>query len=60
MSLDTSMEELSLALLGVIQQIVTAALREHVATTAPPRVATPSNADVPVKEAAEEAQFLCH
>ncbi|KAL0444254.1 UNVERIFIED_CONTAM: hypothetical protein Slati_2148100 [Sesamum latifolium] len=34
-SSDTSTEELSLALLGAIQQIVAAALREHVSVAAP-------------------------
>ncbi|KAL0434520.1 UNVERIFIED_CONTAM: hypothetical protein Slati_2786300 [Sesamum latifolium] len=54
-SSDTSTEKLSPALLGAIQHIVAAALREHVATTAPPRVATPSDADIPEEEAGEEA-----
>ncbi|KAL0405723.1 UNVERIFIED_CONTAM: hypothetical protein Slati_3886200 [Sesamum latifolium] len=55
MSLDTFTEELSPALLGAIQQIVAAALREHVAATALPRVATQSDVEAPEEEAGEEA-----
>ncbi|KAL0378513.1 UNVERIFIED_CONTAM: hypothetical protein Sradi_3156800 [Sesamum radiatum] len=40
-SSDTSTEELSPALLGAIQWIVVAALREHVSVAAPPRLAPP-------------------
>ncbi|KAL0344691.1 UNVERIFIED_CONTAM: hypothetical protein Sradi_4300400 [Sesamum radiatum] len=52
MSSDTSTEEISPALLGVIQQIVSTAIREYVAAIAPTRVATPSDVDAP--EEAEE------
>ncbi|KAL0284794.1 UNVERIFIED_CONTAM: hypothetical protein Sradi_3803500 [Sesamum radiatum] len=38
-SSDTSTEELSTALLGAIQRIVAAALREHVSVAAPQRLA---------------------
>ncbi|KAL0444036.1 UNVERIFIED_CONTAM: hypothetical protein Slati_2126300 [Sesamum latifolium] len=54
-SSDTSMEELSPALLGAIQQIVAAALREHVPVAAPPRLTPPPEADVPEEEDEEEA-----
>ncbi|KAL0433851.1 UNVERIFIED_CONTAM: hypothetical protein Slati_2719400 [Sesamum latifolium] len=54
-SSDTSTEELSPALLGVIQQIVAAAFREHVSVTAPPRVTTPSDVEAPKEDAGEEA-----
>ncbi|KAL0319635.1 UNVERIFIED_CONTAM: hypothetical protein Sradi_5225000 [Sesamum radiatum] len=54
-SSDTSMEELSPAFLGAIQQIVAVALREHVSATAPLRVATPSDVEAPEEEAGEEA-----
>ncbi|KAL0445067.1 UNVERIFIED_CONTAM: Retrovirus-related Pol polyprotein from transposon.6 [Sesamum latifolium] len=54
-SSDTSTEELSPALLGAIQQIVAAALREHVSAIVPPRVATPSDVEAPEEEAGEEA-----
>ncbi|KAL0445713.1 UNVERIFIED_CONTAM: hypothetical protein Slati_1699200 [Sesamum latifolium] len=54
-SLDTSTEELSPALLGAIQQIVSAALREHVSKTGYPRVATPSDVEALEEEAEEEA-----
>ncbi|KAL0446197.1 UNVERIFIED_CONTAM: hypothetical protein Slati_1747600 [Sesamum latifolium] len=50
-----STEELSPVLLGAIQQIVAAALREHVSATAPPGVATPSDVETPEEEAGEEA-----
>ncbi|KAK4388450.1 hypothetical protein Sango_2451600 [Sesamum angolense] len=40
-SSDTSIEELPLALLGAIQQIVSAIIREQVAALAPVRIATP-------------------
>ncbi|KAL0458120.1 UNVERIFIED_CONTAM: hypothetical protein Slati_0439200 [Sesamum latifolium] len=39
-SSDTSTEELSPALLGAIQRIVAAALREHVSVAAPPTVSS--------------------
>ncbi|KAL0408408.1 UNVERIFIED_CONTAM: hypothetical protein Sradi_1775200 [Sesamum radiatum] len=41
-------------MLGVIQQIVAAVLREHIPATAPPRVATPSDVEAPEEEAGEE------
>ncbi|KAL0294021.1 UNVERIFIED_CONTAM: hypothetical protein Sradi_6907500 [Sesamum radiatum] len=47
----TYTEQLSPALLGVIQQIISAAIREPVATLAPVRVATPSDVDAPKEEA---------
>ncbi|KAL0433684.1 UNVERIFIED_CONTAM: hypothetical protein Slati_2702700 [Sesamum latifolium] len=52
---DTSTEELSPALLGAIQLIVMAALREHVSVAAPPRLAPPPEAEVLEEEGAEEA-----
>ncbi|KAL0446410.1 UNVERIFIED_CONTAM: hypothetical protein Slati_1768900 [Sesamum latifolium] len=45
------MEELSPALLGAIQQIVSAVIREQVAALAPTRVAIPSDVDAPKEEA---------
>ncbi|KAL0428159.1 UNVERIFIED_CONTAM: hypothetical protein Slati_2990700 [Sesamum latifolium] len=54
-SSDTSTEELSPALLGAIQRIVTAALQEHVSVAAPPRLAPPPEAKVLEEEGAEEA-----
>ncbi|KAL0405937.1 UNVERIFIED_CONTAM: hypothetical protein Slati_3907600 [Sesamum latifolium] len=45
-SSNTSTEELSLALLGAIQQIVAAALREHVPVAAPPQLIPPLEAHV--------------
>ncbi|KAL0433572.1 UNVERIFIED_CONTAM: hypothetical protein Slati_2691500 [Sesamum latifolium] len=54
-SSDTSTEELSPALLGAIQQIVTAALREHVSVAVPPRLAPPPEAEVLEEEGEEEA-----
>ncbi|KAL0416114.1 UNVERIFIED_CONTAM: hypothetical protein Slati_3443300 [Sesamum latifolium] len=54
-SSDTSTEKLSPALLGAIQQIVAAALREHVSVAAPPRLAPPSEAEVLEEEGEEEA-----
>ncbi|KAL0416874.1 UNVERIFIED_CONTAM: hypothetical protein Slati_3519300 [Sesamum latifolium] len=54
-SSDTSTEELSPALLGAIQQIVAAALREHVSVAAPPRLAQPPEAEVLEEEGEEEA-----
>ncbi|KAL0458515.1 UNVERIFIED_CONTAM: hypothetical protein Slati_0478700, partial [Sesamum latifolium] len=53
-SSDTSTEEL-----GAIQQIVAAAFREHVSTTAPPRVTTPSEVEAPKEDAGEEAPVSC-
>ncbi|KAL0402335.1 UNVERIFIED_CONTAM: hypothetical protein Slati_4263400 [Sesamum latifolium] len=44
-SSDTSMEEMSPALLRAIQHVVAASLREHVPIAAPPRVAPPPAAD---------------
>ncbi|KAL0411876.1 UNVERIFIED_CONTAM: hypothetical protein Slati_3777300 [Sesamum latifolium] len=55
MSSDTFTEELSPALLGAIQQIVTAALREHVSVAAPPQLAPPPEAEVLEEEGEEEA-----
>ncbi|KAL0430965.1 UNVERIFIED_CONTAM: hypothetical protein Sradi_0722500 [Sesamum radiatum] len=55
MSSDTSTEELSPALLGAIQQIVAAALQEHVSATAPPRVAPLFDIYVPEEEVGGEA-----
>ncbi|KAL0394373.1 UNVERIFIED_CONTAM: hypothetical protein Slati_4403500 [Sesamum latifolium] len=52
---DTSTEELSPALLGAIQQIIAAALREHVPIAAPPRLTPPPEANVPEEEVEEEA-----
>ncbi|KAL0345686.1 UNVERIFIED_CONTAM: hypothetical protein Sradi_4399900 [Sesamum radiatum] len=49
-SSDTSMEELSPTLLRAIQQVVAAALREHVPVAAPPRIAPPPEADAPGEE----------
>ncbi|KAL0433289.1 UNVERIFIED_CONTAM: hypothetical protein Slati_2663200 [Sesamum latifolium] len=54
-SSDTSTEELSPALLGAIQQIVAAALREHVPIAAPLRLTLPPEANVPEEEVKEEA-----
>ncbi|KAL0416352.1 UNVERIFIED_CONTAM: hypothetical protein Slati_3467100 [Sesamum latifolium] len=54
-SSDTSTKELSPALLGAIQQIVTAALREQAAVRAPTQVATPSDVEALEEEAGEEA-----
>ncbi|KAL0462906.1 UNVERIFIED_CONTAM: hypothetical protein Slati_0178200, partial [Sesamum latifolium] len=54
LSLDTSTEELSPALLRAIQHVVAAALREHVPVAAPPRVAPPPEADAPDEEDEEE------
>ncbi|KAL0343682.1 UNVERIFIED_CONTAM: hypothetical protein Sangu_1255600 [Sesamum angustifolium] len=50
-SSDTSTEELSPALLGAIQQIVSAATQEQVAALALDRVNTPSDVDTPEEEA---------
>ncbi|KAL0420832.1 UNVERIFIED_CONTAM: hypothetical protein Slati_3106100 [Sesamum latifolium] len=52
-SSDTSMEELSPGLLGAIQQIVSAGIREQVAALTPARMATPSDVDAPEEEAEE-------
>ncbi|KAL0444278.1 UNVERIFIED_CONTAM: hypothetical protein Slati_2150500 [Sesamum latifolium] len=57
-SSDTSTEELSPALLGAIQRIVAAALREHVSVAAPPRLAPPPKAEVLEKKSEEEAPVL--
>ncbi|KAL0356460.1 UNVERIFIED_CONTAM: hypothetical protein Sradi_4092900 [Sesamum radiatum] len=54
-SSDTSMVELSPALLGAIQQIVATALGERVSAIAPPRVATPFDVEAPQEEAGEKA-----
>ncbi|KAL0417248.1 UNVERIFIED_CONTAM: hypothetical protein Slati_3556700 [Sesamum latifolium] len=52
-SSDTSAEEISPALLGAIQQIVSAVIWEQVAALAPTRVATPSDVEAPEEEAEE-------
>ncbi|KAL0303126.1 UNVERIFIED_CONTAM: hypothetical protein Sradi_6180700 [Sesamum radiatum] len=49
-SSDTFTEELSPALLRAIQQVVAAALREHVPVAAPLRIALPPEANVPGEE----------
>ncbi|KAL0434144.1 UNVERIFIED_CONTAM: hypothetical protein Slati_2748700 [Sesamum latifolium] len=54
-SSDTSTEELSPALLGDIQQLVTAAILEQVVAIAPTRVATPSDVDAPEEEEGKDA-----
>ncbi|KAL0388993.1 UNVERIFIED_CONTAM: hypothetical protein Scaly_0256400 [Sesamum calycinum] len=51
----TSTEELSPALLGAIQPIVSAAIREQMVTLAPVHVATLSDVDVPKEEAEKSA-----
>ncbi|KAL0427696.1 UNVERIFIED_CONTAM: hypothetical protein Slati_2944400 [Sesamum latifolium] len=53
-SSDTSTEETSPALLGAIQQIVSAATREQVEALAPARIATPSDVEA-LDEEPEEA-----
>ncbi|KAL0394543.1 UNVERIFIED_CONTAM: hypothetical protein Slati_4420500 [Sesamum latifolium] len=53
-SSDNSTEEISPALLGAIQQIVSTAIREQVAILAPARVATPSDVEAPKEEAGED------
>ncbi|KAL0455732.1 UNVERIFIED_CONTAM: hypothetical protein Slati_0912400 [Sesamum latifolium] len=50
---DTSAEEISPALLGAIQQIVSAANREQVAALTPTRIATPSDVEAPDEEPGE-------
>ncbi|KAL0434055.1 UNVERIFIED_CONTAM: hypothetical protein Slati_2739800 [Sesamum latifolium] len=52
-SSDTSMDELSPALMGAIQRIVSAVIREQLAVLTPARTTTPSDEDVP-EEVAEE------
>ncbi|KAL0413163.1 UNVERIFIED_CONTAM: hypothetical protein Sradi_1518000 [Sesamum radiatum] len=52
-SSDTSTDELLPAMLGAIQGIVSAAIREQIVTLAPPRTATPSDVGVPEEEAEE-------
>ncbi|KAL0361605.1 UNVERIFIED_CONTAM: hypothetical protein Sradi_3845000 [Sesamum radiatum] len=54
-SSDTSTEELSPALLGAIQQIVAAVLREHVSVAAPSRLAPAPEVEVLEEEGEEEA-----
>ncbi|KAL0449066.1 UNVERIFIED_CONTAM: hypothetical protein Slati_1463000, partial [Sesamum latifolium] len=54
-SSDTSTGELSPALLGAIQQIVAAAVREHAPVATPPQLTPPPEADVPEEEDEEEA-----
>ncbi|KAL0313567.1 UNVERIFIED_CONTAM: hypothetical protein Sradi_5756000 [Sesamum radiatum] len=54
-SLDTSMDELSPAMLGAIQRIVSEAIREQITTLVPSSIATPSDVDVPKEEAEEGA-----
>ncbi|KAL0405545.1 UNVERIFIED_CONTAM: hypothetical protein Slati_3868400 [Sesamum latifolium] len=46
-------EEISPALLGAIQQIVSATIREQVAALAPTRIATPSDVEAPEEEPRE-------
>ncbi|KAL0455792.1 UNVERIFIED_CONTAM: hypothetical protein Slati_0918400 [Sesamum latifolium] len=53
-SSDTSTKELTPALLGPIQRIVAAALREHVAVASPPRLAPPPEVEVLEEESEEE------
>ncbi|KAL0433506.1 UNVERIFIED_CONTAM: hypothetical protein Slati_2684900 [Sesamum latifolium] len=55
MSSDTSTDEISTALLGAIQQIVSAAIREQIAAIALIQVATPSDIEAPEEEAKEGA-----
>ncbi|KAL0355957.1 UNVERIFIED_CONTAM: hypothetical protein Sradi_4042600 [Sesamum radiatum] len=50
---DTSVEEISLALLGAIRQIVSAAIREQVAALAPAHMATPFDVEAPKEETRE-------
>ncbi|KAL0360883.1 UNVERIFIED_CONTAM: hypothetical protein Sradi_3772800 [Sesamum radiatum] len=52
-SSDTSAEQISPALLGAIQQIVSAAIREQVAALAPGRIATPSDVEALEEEPGE-------
>ncbi|KAL0458442.1 UNVERIFIED_CONTAM: hypothetical protein Slati_0471400 [Sesamum latifolium] len=52
------MEELSPALLGAIQQIVVAALREHVSASGPSRVATLSDVEAQRKRQEKKPQWL--
>ncbi|KAL0411188.1 UNVERIFIED_CONTAM: hypothetical protein Slati_3708500 [Sesamum latifolium] len=52
-SSDTSTDELSPAMLGAIQRIISAAIRDQIITLAPPRTATPLDAGVPKEEAEE-------
>ncbi|KAL0420377.1 UNVERIFIED_CONTAM: hypothetical protein Slati_3060600, partial [Sesamum latifolium] len=54
-SSNTSAEEISPALLGAIQQIVSAAVREQVAALAPVRIATPPDVEAPEEEPGEAA-----
>ncbi|KAL0412312.1 UNVERIFIED_CONTAM: hypothetical protein Slati_3820900 [Sesamum latifolium] len=58
-SSNTSTDDLSPAMLGAIQSIVSAAIREQIVTLAPPRTSTPSDVGVPEEEA-EEACALQH
>ncbi|KAL0355873.1 UNVERIFIED_CONTAM: hypothetical protein Sradi_4034200 [Sesamum radiatum] len=57
-SLDTSMDELSPTMLRAIQRIVSAAIWEQITTLVPPRIATPSDVDIPEEEAEEHAPML--
>ncbi|KAL0288152.1 UNVERIFIED_CONTAM: hypothetical protein Sradi_7104800 [Sesamum radiatum] len=56
-SSDTSTDELSSALMGAIQRIVSAAIREQLAVLTPARTIAPSNEDFP-KEVAEEGTLV--
>ncbi|KAL0409950.1 UNVERIFIED_CONTAM: hypothetical protein Slati_3584700 [Sesamum latifolium] len=56
-SSDTSAEELSPALLGAIQRIVTAALREHVSVAAPPWLAPPPEAEILEEEGLQDVKY---
>ncbi|KAL0373918.1 UNVERIFIED_CONTAM: hypothetical protein Sradi_3307500 [Sesamum radiatum] len=58
-SSDTSTEELSPALLGAIQKIVAAALREYVSVAAPSRLAPPPEEEVLEEEVRKRPQSLC-
>ncbi|KAL0448739.1 UNVERIFIED_CONTAM: hypothetical protein Slati_1430300 [Sesamum latifolium] len=49
-SSNTSKDELSPAMLGVIQRIVSATIREQSAILVPARIATPSDVDAPKKK----------
>ncbi|KAL0293221.1 UNVERIFIED_CONTAM: hypothetical protein Sradi_6949900 [Sesamum radiatum] len=53
-SSNTSMDELSPSMLGAIQKIVSAAIREQITTLVPPLIASPSDVDVPEEEAKED------
>ncbi|KAL0367202.1 UNVERIFIED_CONTAM: hypothetical protein Sradi_3610300 [Sesamum radiatum] len=54
-SSDTSMDEISLAILGAVQRIVSATIREQIATLVLAHTAAPSDVDVFEEEAEEGA-----